>query len=226
MTMQPFTVVSGSAAPFLRANVDTDVIIRIERLTSLTRDQLGPFALEAVRFRADGSEDPDSVFNQPKFHGAPFLLAGPNFGCGSSREGAVWALQGLGVRAVIAPSYGDIFYSNCFQNGVLPIRLPLAQVEALASQCADGAALTVDLEQQTIVALDGTPTQFAIDALRKEGLLHGLDDIGLTLKDEAVIRAWQARDRKSRSWAWPDGAFPSANQLPPDPADGPPPSGT
>jgi len=203
MTMQPFTVVSGRAAPFLRANVDTDVIIRIERLTSLAKDQLGPYALEAVRFRTDGSEDPDCVFNQPIFRGAPFVLAGPNFGCGSSREGAVWALQGLGVRSVIAPSYGDIFYSNCFQNGVLPIRLPLEQVEALAAQAAAGAAITVDLEQQAITAPDGSRIAFAIDPLRREALLHGLDDIGLTLKDDALIRAWQATDRAARPWAWP-----------------------
>ena len=217
MRMQPFTVVRGSAAPFLRPNVDTDVIIRIERLTSLARDRLGAYALEAVRLRADGSEDPDCVFNRVPFRGAPFVLAGPNFGCGSSREGAVWALQGMGVRAVIAPSYGDIFYSNCFQNGVLPIRLPLAQVEALASQCAGGAPLMVDLEKQTIVAPDGTPTQFAIDPLRKEALLHGLDDIGLTLKDDAAIRAWQARDRETRSWAWPSAAMSGGVELPPDP---------
>ena len=203
MSMQPFTAVNGRAAPFLRANVDTDVIIRIERLTSLQKDQLGPFALEAVRFRADGSEDPDCVFNQPTFRGAPFVLAGPNFGCGSSREGAVWALQGLGIRSVIAPSYGDIFYSNCFQNGVLPIRLPLEQVEALAAQCADGAPITVDLEQQAITAPDGSRIAFAIDPLRREALLHGLDDIGLTLKDDALIHAWQANDRSARPWAWP-----------------------
>jgi 3-isopropylmalate/(R)-2-methylmalate dehydratase small subunit len=206
MSMQPFTVVSGPAAPFLRANVDTDVIVRIERLTSLARDQLGRYALEAVRFRADGSEDPDCVFNQAPFRGAPFVLAGPNFGCGSSREGAVWALQGMGVRAVIAPSYGDIFYSNCFQNGVLPIRLPLEAVEALAAQCAGGAPITVDLEQKSIVAPDGTSLPFAIDPLRREGLLHGLDDIGLTLKDDALIRAWQQRDRIARPWAWPAAA--------------------
>ena len=202
MNMQPFTVVSGRAVPFLRANVDTDVIIRIERLTSLGKDHLGAFALEAVRFRADGSEDPDCVFNEAAFRGAPFVLAGPNFGCGSSREGAVWALQGLGVRCVIAPSYGDIFYSNCFQNGVLPIRLPLAQVEALAEQASNGSPLTVDLEKRTIAAPDGTRITFAIDPLRREALLHGLDDIGLTLKDDTLIRSWQERDRADRPWAW------------------------
>jgi 3-isopropylmalate/(R)-2-methylmalate dehydratase small subunit len=203
MSMQPFTVVSGTAVPFLRPNVDTDVIVRIERLTSLSKDQLGPYALEALRFRADGTEDPECVFNQQTFRGAPFVLAGPNFGCGSSREGAVWALQGLGVRCVIAPSFGDIFYSNCFQNGVLPIRLPLAQVEALAAQCGGGEPLTVDLEAKTIVSPDRTSTAFAIDPLRREALLNGLDDIGLTLKDDALIRAWQVRDRAARPWAWP-----------------------
>jgi 3-isopropylmalate/(R)-2-methylmalate dehydratase small subunit len=203
MSMQPFTVVHGAAAPFLRPNVDTDVIVRIERLTSLGREQLGPFAFESLRFRGDGSEDPDCVFNRPTFRGAPFILAGPNFGCGSSREGAVWALQGLGVRAVLAPSYGDIFYSNCFQNGVLPIRLPLEQVEALAAHCAGGAPITVDLEQRTIIAPDGARIAFAIDPMRREALLNGLDDIGLTLKDDALIRAWQAEDRLARPWAWP-----------------------
>jgi 3-isopropylmalate/(R)-2-methylmalate dehydratase small subunit len=203
MSMQPFTVVSGAAPYLSRANVDTDVIIRIERLTSLAKDQLGPYAMEALRYREDGSDEPDFILNQPAFRGAPILLAGDNFGCGSSREGAVWALQGIGMRCVIAPSFGDIFFSNCFQNGVLPIRLPAAQVEALASQCADGAALTVDLEQQHLMAPDGTRTPFAVDPLRREGLLHGLDDIGLTLKDDTLIRQWQQADRARRPWAWP-----------------------
>ena len=203
MSMTPFTIVTGTAVPLLRPNVDTDVIVRIERLTSLGKDELGRYAFEALRYRDDGSDDPDCVFNQPTFRGAPFLLAGPNFGCGSSREGAVWALQGLGIRCVIAPSYGDIFYSNCFQNGVLPIRLPLDQVEALAAKCARGAALKVDLEAQEIEAPDDTMISFEVDPLRREALLHGLDDIGLTLKDDALIRAWQARDAIERPWAWP-----------------------
>jgi 3-isopropylmalate/(R)-2-methylmalate dehydratase small subunit len=214
MSMRPFTVVHGRATPFMRPNIDTDVIVRIERLTSLAQDQLGPYAFEALRFRADGSEDPDCIFNQPLFRGAPFVLAGPNFGCGSSREGAVWALQGLGVRSVIAPSYGDIFYSNCFQNGVLPIRLPLEQVEALAARCTGGAEIMVDLERTTIVAPDGTSIPFTIDPLRREALLHGLDDIGLTLKDDELIRAWQARDRDARPWAWPRAAAPCEGTRP------------
>ncbi|AJG22004.1 3-isopropylmalate dehydratase small subunit [Cupriavidus basilensis] len=202
MTMQPFTVVTGAAVPLLRANVDTDVIIRIERLTALPREQLGPYALEALRYRADGSEDPGCVFNQPAFRGAPVLLAGANFGCGSSREGAVWALMGLGVRCVIAPSYGDIFYNNCFQNGVLPIRLPAEAVQALAAQCASGAPVRVDLASATLSAPDGATVAFPVDRLRREALLHGLDDIGLTLKDDALIRAWQQADRTRRPWAW------------------------
>jgi 3-isopropylmalate/(R)-2-methylmalate dehydratase small subunit len=208
MTIPPFTVVSGSAPYLPRANIDTDVIIRIERLTSLPKEQLGPYAMEALRYRADGSDDPDFILNRPRFRGAPILLAGDNFGCGSSREGAVWALQGIGVRCVVASSFGDIFYSNCFQNGVLPIRLPAPEVEALAAACADGAPLTVDLERRVLIAPSGARTAFTIDPLRREALLHGLDDIGLTLRDEACIRAWQQADRAQRPWAWPSAAHP------------------
>lgn len=203
MTMQGFTRVRGPAASLLRPNLDTDLIIRIERLTTLDRDALGPYAFEALRYRDDGSEDPTFELNEPAARGAPVLLAGPNFGCGSSREGAVWALQGIGVRAIVAPSFGDIFHSNCFQNGVLPIRLPLAQVEALAAQCAHGAPLGIDLERCVITAPDGRETAFPIDPMRREALLQGLDDIGLTLQDDALIRAWQQRDRIARPWAWP-----------------------
>ncbi len=203
MTMTPFTSVTGAAVPLMRANVDTDVIVRIERLTSLQRDQLGPCAFEALRLRPDGSEDPACVLNQPTFQRAPVLLAAENFGCGSSREGAVWALMGMGVRCVIAPSFGDIFFNNCFQNGVLPVRWPIAQVEALATQCAGGAQVTVDLRAMTVTAPDGRAWPFEIDPLRREALLHGLDDIGLTLKDDALIREWQQADRLRRPWAWP-----------------------
>jgi 3-isopropylmalate/(R)-2-methylmalate dehydratase small subunit len=201
--MQAFTTLSGPAAPLLIANIDTDVIIRIERLTSLSDEKLGPYALEALRFLPDGSEDPHFVLNQAAFRNAPILLAGPNFGCGSSREGAVTALMARGIRCIIAPSYGDIFYSNCFQNGLLPITLAEPQIAALASEAADGAALTVDLGKLTITTPTATVHSFAIDPLRQEGLLHGLDDIGLTLKDDALIRTWQQADRKQRAWAWP-----------------------
>jgi 3-isopropylmalate/(R)-2-methylmalate dehydratase small subunit len=199
----PFTTITGPAVPLMRSNVDTDVIIRIERLTTLDKAELGPYAFEALRRRPDGSEDPDCVLNDPCFRDAPVLLAAENFGCGSSREGAVWALQAIGVCCVIAPSYGDIFWSNCFQNGVLPITLPLPQVQVLAAQCAKGAPITVDLQACTVTAPDGAVMPFTIDPLRREALLYGLDDIGLTLKDDELIREWQSIDRQRRPWAWP-----------------------
>jgi 3-isopropylmalate/(R)-2-methylmalate dehydratase small subunit len=202
MNLQPFTVVAG-AAPYLpQANLDTDVIIRIERLTALARDALGPFALESLRYRPDGSEDPGFVMNQAHFRSAPFLLAGENFGCGSSREGAVWALRGIGIRCVVAPSFGDIFFSNCFQNGVLPVRLPAEQIRSLAEACRGGEALTVDLERCVLSAASGPEIPFMVDPLRREGLIHGLDDIGLTLKHNDEILAWQRVDRQRRPWAW------------------------
>lgn len=202
MTMQPFTTVTGAAVPLMRANVDTDVIIRIERLTNASRETLGQYAFEALRYRQDGSEDPGCILNHPAFRGAPVLLAGNNFGCGSSREGAVTALMGMGVRCVIAPGFGDIFYNNCFQNGLLPVTLPMDVVEALARQCVDGAHVCVDLAARAITAPDGTTVAFDIAPLRREALLSGLDEIGLTLKDDDAIRAWQAQDRIDRAWAW------------------------
>lgn len=208
--MTPFTVLSGPAIPLLRENIDTDVIIRIERLTSLPKDQLGPYALEALRLLPDGSEDPGCILNQPPYRGAPILLAGANFGCGSSREGAVWALDGLGIRCVIAPSFGDIFHGNCFQNGVLPIQLPEAEIATLADASRRGMLLTVDLRKCLLTLSDGKTMPFPIDPLRREGLLLGLDDIGLTLKDDAAIRTWQAQDRQTRPWAWPDASGPDA----------------
>jgi 3-isopropylmalate/(R)-2-methylmalate dehydratase small subunit len=203
--MQPLTVVTGPAVPLMLANVDTDVIIRIERLTSLDRHALGRYAFEALRHRADGEEDPDCVLNRPEYRNAPLLIADANFGCGSSREGAVWALQAIGVRCIVAPSFGDIFFNNCFQNGVLPIRLPADAVRALATQAwraAEGARFTVDLVHQHIVAPDGTVTAFVTEALRRDSLLAGLDDIGLTLQHVDAIDAWEALDQALRPWNW------------------------
>jgi 3-isopropylmalate/(R)-2-methylmalate dehydratase small subunit len=194
--------VSGPAPWLPQPNVDTDVIIRIERLTTLGRAELGAYCLESLRYREDGSEDPAFVLNRPLFRRAPFLLAGENFGCGSSREGAVWALQAMGVRCVIAPSFGDIFFSNCFQNGILAIRLPQEQLETMAVACAGGAPLSVDLERLHLMPPSGEAMAFAVDPLRREALLHGLDDIGLTLKDDALVRAWQEQDRIARPWVW------------------------
>jgi 3-isopropylmalate/(R)-2-methylmalate dehydratase small subunit len=201
--MQAFTRLSGAAAPLLRANIDTDTIIRIERLINLKGPEaLGPYALEALRHRADGSEDPDFVLNQSAYLKAPILLAGANFGCGSSREGAVTALMGRGIRCVIAPSFGDIFFNNCFQNGLLPIQLTEAQVLALAQEVVGGSPVEVDLVTQTIRTQSHTVIAFKTDSHRREALLNGLDDIGLTLKDAALIRAWQQRDRLTRPWVW------------------------
>jgi 3-isopropylmalate/(R)-2-methylmalate dehydratase small subunit len=212
--MQPFTVVTGRAVPLMLANVDTDVIIRIERLTSLGKHALGPYAFEALRYHADGAENPDCVLNRPEYRDAPLLLADANFGCGSSREGAVWALQAIGVRCVIAPSFGDIFFNNCFQNGVLPIRLSADAVCALATRAAEGEVFTVDLERQRIVTPDGAETAFETESLRRESLLAGFDDIGLTLRDGDAINAWQATDRALRPWNWPAPAGEPSNKSP------------
>lgn len=195
--MQAFTIVTGPAAALLRRDIDTDVIIRIERLTQLPRDQLGPYALEALR-------GPDFVLDQPRFRGAPILIAGANFGCGSSREGAVWALQGAGIRAIIAPSFGDIFFSNCCQNGVLPVVLTEAAIVDLANQAAEAAPVTVDLTADQVVAPDGTVHPFTIDRVRREALLAGVDELGLTLQRLAEITQWQARDAVRRPWVKPN----------------------
>jgi len=199
--MQPFISVTGAAAPLMRRNVDTDVIIRIERLTQIPKGQLGRYAFEALRQHADGSPINGFVLNDPCFRDAPILLADENFGCGSSREGAVWALQGLGIRCVIAPSFGDIFIDNCFQNGLLPIRLAREHLMTLADFCANGARITVDLRDGVIVVA-GRRIAFTVDPFRRAALLDGLDDIGLTLKDAPAIEAWQQADRAARPWNW------------------------
>lgn len=201
--MQPLTIVKGAAAVLPLANIDTDVIIRIERLTQGDQNAIGRYAFEALRYMPDGSENPDFPLNCSCWRDAPILLAGPNFGCGSSREGAVVALAQKGFRVIVARSFGDIFYSNCFQNGVLPIRLPEPKVLALMAMSeAEGAPFTVDLTRQILIDSIGGEHPFDIDPLRREGLLAGLDDIGLTLRDQAVIAAWQSADRLRRSWAW------------------------
>ncbi|MGF1649265.1 MAG: 3-isopropylmalate dehydratase small subunit [Hyphomicrobiaceae bacterium] len=204
MPIEPFRMVSGRAVPFLRDNVDTDVVIRIERLAELARDELGLFAFEALRYLPDGTPDPDCAFNQAAYQGAPILIAGENFGCGSSREGAVWAIQGLGIRTVIAPSFGPIFRNNCFENGVLPVELPKRDVETLAeiAKADPSAPITVDLDRCVVVPPNGTPVAFAIDRLKRDALLAGLDSLGLTLKRGAEIEAFQRADREARPWIY------------------------
>ena len=204
--MPGFITLSGTAAPMMRANTDTDTIIRIERLTGAKPEDTAPFLFEALRYTADGREDPDFILNQEPFRGAPILLAGANFGCGSSREGAVWALKHSGITCVIASSFGDIFANNCLQNFVLPVVLPAAQVERLAAECAGGnARITVDLPRQLVISPHGEEMPFAVEAIRKEAMLDGLDEIGLTLKHGAAIADFQARDRVGRPWVWLPG---------------------
>ena len=201
--MRPFTTVTGAAAPLMRADIDTDVIIRIDRLTDGDPTRLGDYALETLRRRPDGSEDLDCVLNRPPYRHAPILLAGPNFGCGSSREPAVTALLAMGLRCVVAESFGDIFYANCFQNGLLPVRLAAAEVLGLAAEAErTPGPFTVDLERQVVLGPGGAEHPFDIDPLRRTLLLEGLDDIALTLRDANAITAWQARDRDLRPWVW------------------------
>jgi 3-isopropylmalate/(R)-2-methylmalate dehydratase small subunit len=205
--MKPFTRVSGAAVPLMMANIDTDVIIRVERLTERSAEGLRKHAFAALRYQSDGVEQPDCPLNQPQFRDAPILLAGANFGCGSSREPAVWALMALGIRAVIAESFGDIFFSNCFQNGVLAIALSAATVEVLAAEAGAGnAGFSVDLVKQEIATPSGKAFAFQVDPQRRESLLGGLDDIGQTLKLSAAIDAWQAQDRQVRPWVWLPGS--------------------
>jgi 3-isopropylmalate/(R)-2-methylmalate dehydratase small subunit len=163
--------------------------------------ELGDYALEALRYRPDGSRNPDCVLNEPRFRTAPIILAGRNFGCGSSREGAVTALMAMGVRSVIAPSFGDIFYGNCIQNGLLPVVLPEVDVDRLAALSRSGDVI-VDLERCIVTTPENEAIAFAIDPLRREMLLEGLDEIGLTLKSSDTIAAWQTDDRARRPWVW------------------------
>jgi 3-isopropylmalate/(R)-2-methylmalate dehydratase small subunit len=202
--MEKFSVLRGIAAPLMLPNIDTDRIIRIERVVGVPHERQGEYLFEAMRFNADGSENPGFILNQPPYREARILLAADNFGCGSSRENAVWALLGWGLRCVIAPSFGDIFFGNCFQNGMLPIRLPAATVERLAAEIEADAqhALCVDLERQRIVTAKGEEIAFDVEPLRRRMLLEGLDEIGLTLQHEAAIAAFQRADRRARPWLY------------------------
>ncbi len=204
--METFTTLRSIVAPMLRNNIDTDVIIRIEHLGgSIPRDELGSFCFESWRYLPDRSENPDFLLNRDPYRRARILMAGSNFGCGSSREGAVWALMGMGFRAVIAPSFGDIFFNNCFQNGMLPVQLERSKIDAITSQVEadpEKNQVTIDLVANQVLAPDGTQSEFHIPALRRESLLHGLDDVGLTLKRASMIDTFQAADRARRPWIY------------------------
>ena len=201
---KPFTKLSATAAPIMRTNIDTDVIIRIERLVGNgIRGTLGKWAFGSLRYLPDGSENPAFILNREPYRNAEVLITGPNFGCGSSREGAVWSLQEMGIRAIIGSGFGDIFFANCFQNGILPIMVDKPIVDALAMEVehSQGAGrIGIDLEEQTITSPTGKVHRFEIDPRRRAGLLKGLDEISLTLQRDAEIRAFQAADRTERPW--------------------------
>jgi 3-isopropylmalate/(R)-2-methylmalate dehydratase small subunit len=203
---KPFNKLTAIAAPIMRANIDTDVIIRIERLVgNSVRGTLGRWAFGSLRYLADGSENPDFILNREPYRKAEILITGPNFGCGSSREGAVWSLQEMGIRALIGSGFGDIFFANCFQNGILPIVVDEEIVGALATEveATQGAGrISIDLDSQTITSPSGKQHTFEIDPRRREGLLQGLDEVALTLLRDDEIRAFQAADRAARPWIY------------------------
>jgi 3-isopropylmalate/(R)-2-methylmalate dehydratase small subunit len=200
--MDKFTTLTGVAAPLPIINVDTDKIIPKQHLKTVERTGLGKALFEELRYRDDGSENPDFVLNQPAYRQAKILVAGENFGCGSSREHAPWALMDFGIRCVIASSFADIFYNNSFKNGMLLIKLPQAVVNELMDDAKKGAnaRLSVDLASQTITRPDGGTVKFDIDPFLKDCLLNGLDDIGLTLKKESKIAAYEQKQHLTQPW--------------------------
>jgi 3-isopropylmalate/(R)-2-methylmalate dehydratase small subunit len=201
--MEKFTVLNGVAAPLPLRNIDTDMIIPKQFLKTILRTGLGKSLFFEMRYDpATGQEIPDFVLNKPQYRGAQILVTGDNFGCGSSREHAPWALLDFGIRCVIAPDFADIFYNNCFQNGILPIRLPQADVDKLMDDAARGAnaTLTVDLGAQEIRGPDGGVIKFEIDPFRKHCLMNGLDNIGLTLEKDSAIASYEKTAATTRPW--------------------------
>jgi 3-isopropylmalate/(R)-2-methylmalate dehydratase small subunit len=200
--MEKFITLDGVAAPFPMINCDTDRIIPARFLKTIKRTGLGKNLFNDVRFNQDGSEIPDFVLNQPAYREAKLLVGGENFGCGSSREHAPWALSDFGIRCVIAPSFADIFYNNSFKNGMLLITLPRETVDKLMQDAESGenARLSVDLEKQQITRPDGEVIDFEVDAFRKHCLLNGLDDIGLTLQKEDKITAFEGGAKAAQPW--------------------------
>jgi 3-isopropylmalate/(R)-2-methylmalate dehydratase small subunit len=202
--MQSFTTLTGIAAPLPKANVDTDQIIPARFLKAITRSGFGKNLFANFRYREDGSENPDFVLNQEPYRKAEILIAFENFGCGSSREHAPWALLDFGIRCVIAPDFADIFHNNCFKNGVLPVRLPREVCEKLMEDARLGAnaRVTVDLERQVVVRPNGEEIPFSVDPLRRHLLLNGLDDIGQTLQHASAIDAFEAKQRAAQPWLY------------------------
>ena len=199
--MEKFTVLTGVAAPLPMVNVDTDMIMPKQFLKTIKRTGLGKAAFFDMRYDDTEAERPEFVLNQGPFRQSKILIAGKNFGCGSSREHAPWGLLDFGFRCVIAPSFADIFYNNCFKNGILCITLPEDQVEALQAQ-ADGSEFTVNLENMQITAPDGSVTEFELDATRRHNLLNGLDDIALTLQHIDKIKAFEEKQQAQQPWLY------------------------
>jgi len=202
--MDKFTQVTGVAAPLPIINVDTDMIVPQQFLKTIKRTGLGVHAFYNIRYESDGSEKADFVLNKPTYRNAQILIAGDNFGCGSSREHAPWALLDFGIRCVIAPSFADIFFSNCFKNGILPITLPQDVVDGLMAK-ADGSDFTIDLENLVITTPDGETISFEVDEFRQHCLINGLDDIGLTLQKTDKISAFEEKQRLSQPWLYENG---------------------
>ena len=200
--MDKFTTLTGIAAPMPLVNIDTDMIIPKQFLKTIKRTGLGVNLFDEMRYTLDGKEIPEFVLNQPAYRKAEIIVAGDNFGCGSSREHAPWALGDFGIRAVISTSFADIFFNNCFKNGILPIVLPPEAVDVLMKDAEKGANArqTVDLEAQTVTTSDGQSFHFDIDPFRKHCLLNGLDDIGLTLEKAKSIDTFEAKYNQSHSW--------------------------
>ena len=202
--MEKFTKVSGVAAPMRGINIDTDKIIPKQYLKTIERAGLGKHLFAEMRYNEDGSEKEDFVLNKPAYRNAQVLVAGDNFGCGSSREHAPWAIKDFGIRCVISTSFADIFYNNCFKNGVLPIKVTPEQLELLFDDADRGAnaTLTVDLEKQKITGPDGGTINFEMDAFRKQCLLEGLDNIGLTLKRKDRINSYEEKQKAGQPWLY------------------------
>ncbi|MCW8861371.1 MAG: 3-isopropylmalate dehydratase small subunit [Rhodospirillales bacterium] len=200
--MEKFTTLTGVAAPLSIKNIDTDMIIPKQFLKTIKRSGLGKHLFDEMRYNDDGSEREDFVLNKPAYRKASILVGGENFGCGSSREHAPWAILDFGIRCVIAPSFADIFYNNCFKNGILPIRLPREDVDKLMADAERGAnaTVTIDLDKQQITGPDGGVIAFDIDPFRKHCLMNGLDDIGLTLEKAAKIDAFEEKRKLTQPW--------------------------
>ena len=200
--MDKFTTLTGIAAPMPLVNIDTDMIIPKQFLKTIHRSGLGKNLFDEMRFNPDGTEVADFVLNQPAYRDSQIIVAGDNFGCGSSREHAPWALLDFGIRCVISTSFADIFYNNCFKNGILPIVMPAEVVEVLMEDARKGAnaRMTVDLENLTVTTSDGQSFGFELDPFRRHCLLNGLDDIGLTMEKAPSIDAYEAQMAQSRPW--------------------------